>query len=436
MKLRTLIALVAVSWPAARVAQAQGFSEIDHVVAVVGRVAIPYSRVEEEINLMRARGETLPTDSSALMQLKEAIVNRLVDDELMYEAAKSDTSIHVTDEQVQHAVDDAIRKIRLQFHSDVDFERQLTTSGFGSQEEYRRWITDQQRRDLLQQALVQKLQQKGDMKPVPPTEAEMRAFYDKVKGQQTRPSVVSFRQIVIRPTPDSSAIVRALQLADSLYVAIKGGADFCAVAKRFSDDPGTKDECGELGYFRRGFMVPEFDRAAFSLKPGQLSLPVQTSFGFHLIEVERSDPTEVEARHILIKPVVTDANVAAAQRLIDSVATLAHRGASFDSLARLYHDPSQQSFAEGIVLDSLPLPYREVFDTSQAGAVVGPITLPQPDSSVRYAVIRLEQKRAAGQYTYDELKDRIRQQLSAEAAERRYLDDLRSKTYVDIRLTP
>jgi peptidyl-prolyl cis-trans isomerase SurA len=436
MKPRAIVLLLGLAWPGALAAQEPGFTEIDHIVAVVGNAAIPFSQVQEQLNLMRARGQTIPTDSTALLRLEQNIVSQLVDDELLYQQASADTSIHVSDQQVQDAVDRAIRQIRSQFSSDVDFQRQLQTSGFGTLAEYRRWISDQQRRDLLQQTLLQKLRQKGDLKPVPPTDAEMRAFYNQVKSQQTRPAIVSFRQIVIRPQPDSTAVVRAYQLADSLYLAITKGADFAALAKRFSDDPGSRDQGGELGYFRRGLMLPAFDRVAFALKPGRTSPPVETPFGFHIIQVERADPSEVEARHILIAPAITAANEQAAEQLADSVASLARRGASFDSLAHLYHDPTVQAFAEGAVLDSLPPLYRDPVDSSAAGQIVGPLRLPQPDSSVKFAVVHIEEKRPAGEYSYEELKDRIRDQLSAEASEKAYLDTLRSRTYVDVRLTP
>jgi len=434
--LRAILLVLAVAWPGLLAAQESNFTEVDHIVAVVGNVAIPFSRVQEQLNLMRARGQTIPTDSTALLQLEQSIVSQLVDDELLYQQAQADTSIHVSDQEVQDAVDRAIHQIRTQFSSDVDFQRQLQASGFGTLAEYRGWIADQQRRDLLTQTLLQKLKQKGELKPVAPTDSEMHAFFDQVKGQQTRPAIVSFRQIVIRPRPDSLAVVKAYELADSLYIAIKNGADFASLAKRYSADPGSRDQGGELGYFRRGLMVPAFDRVAFGLKPGAISPPVETSFGFHIIQVERADPSEVEARHILIAPTITAANVQAAERLADSVAALARRGASFDSLAHLYHDPTAQAFAEGVVLDSLPPIYHDAFDPVQAGAIVGPLRLPQPDSSVQFAVVHLEEKRAAGQYTFDELKDKIRDQLSTEAAERTYLDTLRARTYVDIRLTP
>jgi peptidyl-prolyl cis-trans isomerase SurA len=414
------------------VAAAQDLTEVDHIVAVVGRVAIPASRVEEQLNVMRQQGQPLPSDSAGLAKVREDLVQRLVDDELLVQEAQADTGIHVTDEQVQNAVEEAIRKVREQFPSDVDFQRQLQTSGFGSPEEYRRWIADQQRRDLLQGALMQKLRQKGVLRTISPTEDEMRAYYDKVKEGRTRPAVVSFRQIMMRPRPDSAAVVAAFRLADSLSVAIKNGADFATLAKRFSEDAGTRDQGGELGYFRRGQMVPAFDYVAFTLRPGQTSAPVETPFGFHVIQVERSDPAEVQARHILVVPKITDANVTAAKALADTVATLARHGASFDSLARGHHDPSEDAFAQSVVLDSLPPVYRDAFAAAKVGDIVGPLTLERPNGT-RFAVVRLEETRPAGTYTYEEMKDQIRETLEQNSAVQRYVAGLRKRTYIDVR---
>jgi len=292
--------------PGARLA-AQELIEIDHIVAVVGRVAIPYSRVDEALNVRRQQGDSLPSDSAGLARLRRGIVDDLVNEELLVQEAQADTAIRITDEQVQSAVDEFIRRVRTQFRSDVDFERQLQASGFGTMEEYRRWITDQRRRELLQETLMQKLRQSGTLRPVPPTEDELRAFYERVRDRQTRPAVVSFRQVVVRPQADSAAVDSAYRLADSLSRAIIAGADFATLARRFSSDPGSRDQGGDLGYFRRGQMVPEFERAAFSLRPGRTSPPILSSFGFHVVQVQRSDPAEVQARHILITPKITEA---------------------------------------------------------------------------------------------------------------------------------
>ena len=119
------------------------------------------------------------------------------------------------------------------------------------------------------QGLVQMLRQRGDLRQIPPTEDEIRRYYEESIGQQPpRPASVSFRQIVIRPEPAPEALERTRARADSVLLELREGADFEAAARRFSDDPGTAEQGGELGWFRRGLMVPEFEAVAFRLRPG------------------------------------------------------------------------------------------------------------------------------------------------------------------------
>lgn len=413
-----------------------GFVEVDRIVAIVGDVAIPFSRVQEQVNMRRARGQPVPSDSGQLRALWREIVESIVDEELVVQEAQRDTAIVIDDAQLQEAVDQTVRQVRQQFRSELEYERQLRASGFGSVEEYRRWITDQRRREMLQEALMRRLREKDALKPIQPTQQEINEYYQRVITEQPgeRPASVSFRQIVIRPLPDSAALVAAFRLADSLAREIRGGADFAVLARRFSQDPGSRDQGGELGWFRRGRMVREFEDVAFALRPGYVSNPVRTPYGFHLIQVQRAEPAEVQARHILITPEITDANVAEARARADSVVAALRRGAPFDSLHRLLHDPTEEAFAQDVPRDSLPPEYRTALEGRMPGDIVGPIELERSEGGSRYAVVLFESERAAGPLTLEEVRDRIRANLAQDNALRRYLRELRRRTYVEIRL--
>ncbi|MGH7607656.1 MAG: peptidylprolyl isomerase, partial [Gemmatimonadales bacterium] len=222
--------------------------------------------------------------------------------------------------------------------------------------------------------------------------------------------------------------------AESLVVALRGGADFASAARRFSDDSATRDKGGELGWFRRGVMVREFEDVAFRLRPGAISDIVVTSFGLHIITVDRAQPAEILARHILISPDISPAQVEIARRLADSVHALLARGASFDSLARRYADPEEPKLAEEAPLTQLPPEYQTLLaaDTTLGlkPVVMTGAGTPRP----KFVILDITARHGEGELSYEDVQARIRQSLGEQKAIRHYIDQLREQTYVDIRL--
>lgn len=408
---------------------------VDRVVAVVGHQPILASEVEEQF-FTRISGANPPALSSEAdsAALREAILGRMVDDELLVQEAQRDTSVKVTEQEVSEGVAQQTRRVRGQFTSEVDFRRELTIAGFQTPEEFRRYLAEQQRRQFLRTRLIEHLKATDRLKPIPPTESEMRAFFEENAaefGQQ--PAAVTFRQIVIAPKATPEARLRALTLADSIAKALREGGDFATAARRFSEDPGSREQGGDLGWQRRGTFERAFDQVVFNLKPGVISDPVETVFGYHVIQVERVQPTEVQARHILVTPATTPADVDSARALAGRAADSARAGASFDSLQRVLHDAAEEREASAVPLDRLPEAYAQALAAADSGAVIGPFDLPGPDGRVKFAILRLTSRRPAGAPAYADVQEQLRRLLAEDLATRQYLERLRATTYVDIR---
>jgi peptidyl-prolyl cis-trans isomerase SurA len=408
---------------------------VDRVLAVVGNRPVLASQVDEEIFSRQSQGgHPPPTDSAGMAGLRKQVVSSIVDEELLVQQAQRDTTIKITDQEIADGVEQQMKKVRANFSSEVDFKNELKKAGFQTPEEYRRWLTDQQRRAAFQNRLIDKLRSDGKLKPVSPTEQEMREFFGEQKGSLgTRPATLSFRQIIITPKPSPEAKARTRAQADSIVLELRRGADFATAAKRFSQDPGSKDQGGSLNWFRRGVMVPEFERVAFALKPGVVSDPVESPFGFHIIQVERVQPGEVQARHILLIPEIDSAHVDSARALAASVRAKLLAGASFDSLQRIHHDRSAERQAENVPMDKLPEAYAKAVGEADSGSVLPVFQLQADNGRQQFVVLQVTARRAPGDIKYEDVKDKIREQLGQQLAIRRYLDRLRKATYVDIR---
>jgi peptidyl-prolyl cis-trans isomerase SurA len=301
-------------------------------------------------------------------------------------------------------------------------------------EEYRRFMVEQARRDMLRSRLTDILKEQGTLKPVQPTEQEMRAFFDEQKGQfGKRPATISFRQVVVVPQSTEKARAQARALADSITRELRKGADFATAAKRFSQDPASRDQGGDLGWTRRGMFVPEFEKVAFALKPGQLADPAESSFGYHIIQLQRAQPGEIQARHILIVPELTEADIDSALALAQKVYAELKAGAQVDSLQRRYSDPTEEREAAATPLDKLPPVYARALADADSGSVVAPFALDGPGGRRKFAVILVTEKRSEGEIRYEDVKDRVRGALAEQLATRKYLQRLRSATYVDMR---
>lgn len=430
--IRRLIAVfaLALALPAGARAQDSDRQLVDRIVAVVGDSVVLASEIEEQIERRRAFGQPVPTDEEALEQLRRQELEALVNELIMLQAAARD-SIAVPAADVEAQVNATLAEQERRFGGRAAFEAALRAEGMGM-EQYRELVAQGVRRAGIRQQFEARLQR--DRRPPPVSEAETREFFEARRSELgRRPATIEFRQVLVKPQPSDSAREAAMAEAREALQALQDGADFATVARRYSDDPGTRERGGELGWFRRGRMVPAFERAAFGLRPGQVSGIVETSFGFHIIKVDRVRGPERLARHILIRPEITAEARARTRERAEAATAALRAGASMDSLVESTHDPSEESRVGPALQDSLPDPYRTELRGTSPGDVVGPF--PVPGAEEGYAVVRVTQVKEAGEYTFDdqELRGQIRQFLQREKLMREVLDELRSRTYIDIR---
>jgi peptidyl-prolyl cis-trans isomerase SurA len=422
--------------PAARSSATTQAIPLDRVVAIVGDVVITQSGLQEKLIQKRQEGATIPTDSAAFHAFVRSALNELVDEELLLRKGK-DLKIEVPDADVNNTVDKQVKEIRGRFGSDAEFRAELQKAGLGTPEEFRRFRAEEVRRAETITRTVRKLREDGKIVQANVTDQEVQEAYDRNRASlPKREASVTWRQIIIAPKASPAAKERARQKAESLLVVLKTGGDFEKLAKRESMDPGSKDNGGDLGWNRRGHMVAEFDRWMFALPPGQLSPVIETPFGFHIIRVDRVQPGEVKARHILIAPKIDSTDVARAGRAADSVAAAWRGSASFDSLAKRYHDfasAEETTLLTPFPRTQLPAAYQQAFAGKKAKDMVvfqipGNATVPG-----KFVVAQLASVEQGGDLTLAEVKERFRARLAEEGGVKRLMETLRKGTFVAIR---
>ncbi len=409
---------------------------LDRVVAVVGDVIITQSNLQERIIQKRQDGVRFPTDSAAWRAFLLTVVGEIVDEELLLLKAK-DLKVEVPDADVSSTVDKQYKEVRKKFGSDAEFRLELQKAGYGTPEEYKKFVGDGIRRSETVTRTIRKLREDGKIAQANVTDAEVAEAYERNKAAMPkREAAVTWRQIIITPKPSPAAKEAARVKAESILAELKTGADFEKLAKRESMDPGSKDNGGDLGWNRRGRMVPIFDRWMFGLTPGVLSPVVETPFGYHIIRVDRAQPAEVKARHILISPKVDSLDVARAKLEADSVVVALKAGVAFDSLAKRHHDfasGEETTLLTPFPRSQLPPAYQAAFTDKLAKDVVEFPIAGNTNVPSKLVVAQIASVESGGDVTLAEVKERFRARLAEEGGIKRLMEGLRKGTYVSIR---
>lgn len=271
---------------------------IDGIAAIVGDKIILKSEVAQYLNMSVLQQQLDPRkDMDKIDALKKEIIQTLVDQKVILAMAILD-SIEVDDKSVDRAMDQRIERFLAQAGGEEAAEKALGQPLRSYRREFWYDMRDVLLTDTYRQQLVSKLSVNRD---------DVITFFETFKDSiPLFPSMAKTRHLLIKIKPGQKEIEKTISLLKRIKEQLLAGDSFEALAKQYSQDPGSRKNGGSLGFVRRGNLVPEFESRAFTLLPGEISDPVKTVFGYHLIQTEEILGEKIKVRHILITPQTTE----------------------------------------------------------------------------------------------------------------------------------
>jgi peptidyl-prolyl cis-trans isomerase SurA len=409
---------------------------IDRVVATVGGEIILLSEVQEQFSYIKKEQPTLPDDYRCI------VLQNLIVQKLLVNQAKLD-SIDVKDEEVETQLNARIDRLMLYFNQDPkaieDFYGQTIDQ-----------IKEQTRTDMRNQLLAERMQ--GDITAhATITPAEVQRFFKDIPPDSLPyfNAEVEIREIVYKPRVNEAEREKARKTVEELRTRIvDGGEDLATLARKYSDDPGSASNGGDLGWQKRGTFVPEFEAMAYKLDKNQVSTVVETEFGFHIIQMIERRGNLIHTRHILVKPAITDADLETAKAKLDTIRNLIvsnnltfsealkkhgdKNQASFNNDGRVANPRSGNTFFEVADLDT------EIFfaiDGLNPGGISKPTEFRTQDGATNFRLVQLVSRskphKADLRQDYGKIQTAALDQKKAEFTEKWVLEKLRS-TYMSV----
>ena len=255
---------------------------IERKIAIVNGSLITEEDFEREMVGVNKRIEKLgkSLDDSQMLRIKKKILENLIDQELLYQESQK-RGINVDEAEIN----EQLGKIKKRFPSEAAFKAALKQANLSEAT-----VSSQIKRGLV----IKELIDKQVIEKINVLNKELRTYYETNQGSFKQPEQVRASHILIKVSPeaDKSQKIGARKKIEEIQNKLKKGEDFAALAKKFSEGPSS-DKGGDLGYFNRGQMVKSFEKAAFALKPGEVSGIIETKFGYHLIKVVDKKPEHI-----------------------------------------------------------------------------------------------------------------------------------------------
>ena len=426
-----VFALAATALPAAR-----GALAAERIAAIVNKEVILQSDVEDQLRVAMTNLHIDPSDSVTVAKLRKDVLRQLVDEQvILAEAQRQNITIPKAD--LDAAVTKAVENVKTRLGSPANFQRAL-----GEEHTTEDGLRRKYEPDVKKQLIVMRLVGKEVQNRTTVTDAEVKSYFmahrDSLakRGEQLKLSA-----IVIGFEPDSLQIKRLHARADSLrnLIVVKK-QPFEEVARKFSDDPSGQ-RGGDLGTFERGEMVGEFEDVAFGLKPNEVSQPVRSRYGWHLIQVlqhfSKTDSTSerVHARHVLLQAKINPQDEERARKRALVVRDSLSKGADFAAMAKRYSMDTSTKDSGGylgeVPVTGLPPTFQEPLTGLGENEVSVPLK-----GEAGYYVFKVRGRVPEREFSYDEIRDDLKQIVLNQKlrdAYDRWLDRIRKNVNIEFK---
>lgn len=408
----------------------------DKIIGIVDDRIVQLSEVEAQYQQYAYQATApLPPDS------KCQILDQFLTDKLLVRQAELD-SVHVSDDEVEQTLDMRIRNFANIAGSIEKLEQYYGKSMVEIKDEFR---------DDIREKLLADRERSSIVKDITVTPSEVVQFYNKIP-KDSLPyfnAQLEVGQLVIMPAVNKDVRAYARQKISDLLMRVKSGENFAGLASSYSDDPGSAEQGGDLGFVNRGEMDPTFEAAAFALKnPNDISDVIESKFGFHIIQLIERRGDKIHIRHILVKPQITSFDIQKAGAKMDSIYDLIQSGKySFEQAVSKFSEDDATRENAGMIenpatnttqfetadLGSYDQTLVPATDTLQVGAITKPMVFRTKQGETGFRLIYLKSKTRPHQANLHDDYDRIQQfalsQKQVEAIEK-WLSDRISKSYV------
>lgn len=271
---------------------------IDGVAAIVENHLILKSDLAQMVNMTAIQNKIDPrTNPEKFLELQNSVVQSMIDQKIMLEMAEID-SITVDEKEVDQALDQQVQMLVSQAGGRERAEEALGQAISDFRREF--WYD-------MRDRLVSERYQQQLLGNISITRSGVVSFFKTYKDSlPILPTQTKVRHLLVPITPSDSAKKETYALLIKIKKEINEGRSFSELAKEYSEDPGSRAGGGELGWVARGSLVKAFETAAFTSKINEITDPIETQFGFHILETLEKQGDKVSVRHILISPPITE----------------------------------------------------------------------------------------------------------------------------------